>query len=119
MGIVIQKESQTYTRRYIHLTNELHTKIGHNGEYMMHATVKHLHYSIKGVLEVCEDWDMSKSKQKFLHKVEEEHDLNPGKMIYLDINSQKIPSYGGSKNWILIQDSEKKDSISSQRQNNI
>ena len=34
----------------------------------------------------------------------EERDLDPGKIIYLDFITQKKPSYGGSKNWILIQD---------------
>ena len=36
----------------------------------------------------------------------EERDLKPGKNIYLDISSQKKPSYEGSKNWIIIQDSD-------------
>ena len=55
---------------------------------------------------------MSKSKHKLLHKVAEEHDLNPGEIIYLDIISQKKPSYVGSKNWILIQDSDTKQKLS-------
>ena len=29
-------------------------------------------------------------------------------MIYIDIFSQKKPSYGGSKNWVLIQDCDTK-----------
>ena len=47
---------------------------------------------------------MEKIKHEVLHKVAEERDLKPGKMIYLDLSSQKKTSYGGSKNWILIQD---------------
>ena len=38
----------------------------------------------------------------------EERDLEPGKMIYLDLSSQKKLSYGGSKNWILVQDPDTK-----------
>ena len=48
---------------------------------------------------------MAKSKKKFLHKVSEERDLKSGKIIYLDIFSQKKPGYGSSKNFILIQNS--------------
>ena len=47
---------------------------------------------------------MAKRKHKSLHKVAEECDLQPSKMIYLDITSQKTPSCGSSNNWILIQD---------------
>ena len=70
----------------------------------MRATAKHLHYSVEGTLEMCEDYNMAKIKHKLLYKVEEEHGLQPGEMIYLDISLQNKPSYGGSKNWILIQD---------------
>ena len=55
----------------------------------MRATVKHLHYSVKGELEVFEYWTTDKINQKSLHKFVEERDLDPGEMIYLDINSQK------------------------------
>ena len=74
----------------------------------MRVTAKHLQYSINGTLEVCEDCTTAKSKQKLLHKVAEERNLKPGEMIYIDISSQKKLSYGGSKNWILIQDSDTK-----------
>ena len=50
----------------------------------------------------------SKSKQKLLHKVAEERELNMNEMIYLYLISQKIPIYGGSKNWILKRDSDTK-----------
>ena len=36
----------------------------------------------------------------------EEHNLKRGKTIYLDLSSQKKPTYEGFKNWILIQDSD-------------
>ena len=75
----------------------------------MRTTAKNLHYSNKGTLEVFEDCATAKTKQKLLHKVVEERDLKPGRMIYIDIILQKKPSYGGSKNWILIQDSDTKD----------
>ena len=55
---------------------------------------------------------MYKRKQKYLHKVAKERDLKPGEMIYLDFSSQKEPSYKGSKNWILIQDSDTKQKCS-------
>ena len=42
-----------------------------------------------------------------LPKVAKEQDLNPDKMIHLDHSSQKKPSYVSSKNWILIQYSER------------
>ena len=35
-----------------------------------------------------------------------------GEMIYLDLISQKKPSYGGSNNWILIQESDTKQKLS-------
>ena len=38
----------------------------------------------------------------------DERDLKPGEMIYIGIISQKKPGYGGSKNWVLIQDCDKK-----------
>ena len=43
---------------------------------------------------------MVKSKQKFLHKVAEEWDLKPVKIIYSGINSKQKPSYGGYNNLI-------------------
>ena len=65
---------------------------------MMFTTMKHLHYSIKGGLEVCEEFDTEIIKQKLLHKEVGELNIKPGKMIYLDLSSQKKPSYIGSKN---------------------
>ena len=48
------------------------------------------------------------NKHKLLRKVAEEWDLNPGEIIYILISSQKNPSYGGYKNWVLIEDSDTK-----------
>ena len=57
---------------------------------------------------------MDKIEHKLLHKVAEGRDLNPVEMIYLELISQKKPSCGGSKNWILLQDSDtKKTGLSS------
>ena len=110
-GTAIKKQENTTTKqiatRNIHV-KKLHAKLGHTGEDRMRATKKHLHYSNKGTLEVCEDCATAKSKEKLLHKVAEERELQPVEMIYLDISSQKKPSYGGSKNWILIQDLDTK-----------
>ena len=49
---------------------------------------------------------MEKSNQKLTHKVAEKQEINPGKIIYIEIISEKKASYGGSKNWITIQDSD-------------
>ena len=106
-GTSIKKQEQTTTKQpsnqKIHV-NELHTKLDHTGEDRIRATAKHLNYRIKGALEIRQEYDMVKIKRKFLHKVAEEQDLKPSKMIYLSISSQKTPSYGGSNSWILIQD---------------
>ena len=69
--------------------NKLHAKLGHPGEDRIRATTKHLYYSIKDTLEVCECCAKAKSNHKLLHKVEEERDLQQGKIFYLDISSQK------------------------------
>ena len=53
----------------------------------MRTIEKHLHYIIKGMLEVYEHCATAKSKQKLLLKVLEEQDLNPGEMIYIEISS--------------------------------
>ena len=74
----------------------------------MRTTAKHLQCSVKGALEVCEDCATAKINQKLLHKVAEESKFKLGEMIYIAISSQRKPSYGGSKNWILIQDSDTK-----------
>ena len=58
------------------------------------------------VLEVCEYYATVKIKHKFLHEVAEQRDLNPGEMIYIHIRSQNNTDYEGTKNWILIQDSD-------------
>ena len=51
---------------------------------------------------------MGKSKQKYVHKVEEARDLNLGEMIYIGIISQNNPSSVVCKNLSLIQDSDTK-----------
>ena len=91
---------QTATQK-IH-ANNIHAKIGHPGEDRMCATTKHLQYSVRETLDVCEDWAMAEITQKFLHKVTRERDLKTGESIYLDLISQKKPSYVVSKNWIII-----------------
>ena len=85
--------------------NGLHMNIGHPRENSMRATAKNLYYRVKGTLEVYEDYAMNKINHKLLRKAMLERHLNPSKMIYLDIISQNKPSYWGSNNWILIQDS--------------
>ena len=66
--------------------NELHAKLGHPREDRMCATLKHLHYSVKGKLSICEEYSTAKSYHKLLHKKVEERDLQPGEMIYYDIS---------------------------------
>ena len=80
-GTAINKQENTTTKHLSMLkiqAYEIYVKLIHPGEDRMRATVKHLHYRVKGVLEVCEDCDMAKSKQKFLHTVAEERNLNSG-----------------------------------------
>ena len=97
--------------RKIH-SNKLHAKLGHPGEYRMRATTKFLLYSVKGTLEVCKVCATAKINQKLLHKQADERNLKMGKMIYLYLIPQKKPSYGGSENWILIQDSDTRQKLS-------
>ena len=47
--------------RKIH-ANELHVKLGHPGEDMMRTNTKHLHYSVKGTLEVYEECNTAKNQ---------------------------------------------------------
>ena len=91
--------------REIHI-NKIHAKLGHPGEDRMRATTNHLHYSKKWGIEISKDCATVNIKQKLPRKVTEERDLKPEEMIYLEIISSKKPSYGGSKSWILIQDSD-------------
>ena len=102
-----QENTKKNATRKIH-AKKLHAKIGYPGKYMMYTTVKHLHYSVERTLEVCEECTMGRIKYKWLNKVAEYRELKPVKMIYLDLSSQKKPSYGGSNNWILVQDSNTK-----------
>ena len=88
--------------------NNIHVYPKHPIEDNMHTTAKDLHYSVKETLQVFKDCDTAKIKHKLLHKVVEEWDLKLGKIIYLDIISQKKQSYWGFKNWILVQDSSTK-----------
>ena len=74
----------------------------------MCTTTKHLHYRMKGELDVCEECATVKTRHNLLHKVAEERNLKPGEMVYIGISSQKKPSYGGSDNWVLIKDSDTK-----------
>ena len=110
-GVSNKKQENNTTKqlatRKIH-ANEIHIKLIHPGEDRMCTTANHLYYRIKGVLEVCEGCATAKTKQKFLQKVVEERNLKPGEIIYIGISSQKKPSYGGSKNCVLIQDADKK-----------
>ena len=49
-----------------------------------------------------------KRKHNVLHKLVQERDPMSGETIYLGLISQKKPNYGGSKNRILIHDSDTK-----------
>ena len=83
-GGMVKKQEQTTTKqkatRKIHV-NKLHLKLGHPEEERIHVTANHLHYSIKGVLYVCENCANANIKHKLLRKVEEDRDLHPGEMI--------------------------------------
>ena len=93
--------------------NRIHVNIGHPGENRIHTTIKYLYYNSKVVLDICYKWAKYKSNEKFLRKVKEYQDLKPGKMIYLDISSQKKLSCGGSNPFILIQNLDAKQKWSS------
>ena len=113
-GMVVKQQEKTTTKQqtiWKTCVNKIHTKLVHPREDRMRVSTNNLHYRVKGAMEVFEDLTTAKSKNKFLRKVVEERDLNPGKMIYLDISSQKKPSYGGSNNFILIQDSDTKKNV--------
>ena len=73
----------------------------------MRVTTKHLHYNVNVAL-LCEDCAAENIKKNVLHKVAEERYFKLGKMIYIDISSQKKPIYGGYNNWILIKGSDAK-----------
>ena len=98
-GTDIKKQEQTTTKKTgthkIH-ANEIHAKLVYPREDRMCVTTKHLNYIVKVMLEVCEDCAMAKSKHKYLNKVAEESYPKLGKIINLDLISQKKPSYGGS-----------------------
>ena len=53
----------------------------------MLPTAKRLHYRVNAVLEFCEDFYSVKGRNKLLHKVAEEHNLELVEMIYLDLSS--------------------------------
>ena len=106
-GMEVNQQEKRATKQRamqkIHVS-DLHPKVGNTREDSMCETANHLHCSDKGNLEVFKDCSTAKSNHTFLHKVEEDQYLNLGKIIYLDIISQNKPTYGGSNNWILIQD---------------
>ena len=57
-GTSVKKQEQMTTKiivmRKIH-ANDLHAKLRNNGEDRMCAIAKYLHYSVKGVIEVCKN----------------------------------------------------------------
>ena len=64
-GTAVKKQENTTTTKNathkVH-TNKLHVKLVHPGEDRMQATAKHLHYIIKGALDICEDCATAKIK---------------------------------------------------------
>ena len=52
-------KTKQFTKWKIH-ANKLHTMLGHTGEDRTRATANHLCYIVKGVIEVCEDYDTAK-----------------------------------------------------------
>ena len=49
-------------------TNDLRVKLGHPGEERMCMIAKHLHYSIKGTLDICEECATEKSNRNSYKK---------------------------------------------------
>ena len=64
-GVAIKQQFKMITEQQvtwkIHI-NDLHKKIMHLGEDRMRMPMKHLHYRIKGTLDVLEDCATAKSK---------------------------------------------------------
>ena len=109
--VAVNKQEQTTTKQQIAQkmhADKLHTEIGHLGEYRMCDTPNHLHYILKGVLDVCKYCATVNIKHKMHQKVADERDFKTGEMVYLEIISQKKPSCVGSNNWNLLQDSDTK-----------
>ena len=58
-GAAVKKKEQTTTKQQatqkIHI-NELHTKLDHSIKDKIHTTKNHIHYTVKGTLELCNDF---------------------------------------------------------------
>ena len=65
----------------------------HTGKYRVQEKTRQQEYSVKVILEGCEDFDTSNIKHKVIRKVAEEQDPNQGEINYLDIRSQNKLSY--------------------------
>ena len=54
-----KKKEQTTTKQqatHKNHINELHTKLDHSIKYKIHTTKNHIHYTVKGTLELCNDF---------------------------------------------------------------
>jgi hypothetical protein len=59
---------------------------------------------LKGDFKVCEDCAVAKTRQKNLKKYWNGGSQVSGERVYLDINSNRDESYGGSCFWALLVD---------------
>ena len=63
----VKKQENTTTKQIVTqkvYANDLQVKLGHICKDSMRVIVKHLHYSIKETLEICEECAIEKIKQK-------------------------------------------------------
>ena len=82
----------------------LHQMLGHTNKRTEVSTANYYNWEIEGTTSVCEQCAKAKAKQKNLNKVTEERSKEVGERLFFDITPMKHPSYGGSRNWLLILD---------------
>jgi hypothetical protein len=75
--------------------------LGHCGSDRLQKTAKIHCLKLSGSCEKCA---IDKARKKNVNKKWKGGSQIPGEQVYLDINSIKDVSYGGSKIWVLIVD---------------
>jgi hypothetical protein len=75
---------------------KFHEMIGHCGIDRLNKTANIHGLKLKGEFKVCEDYALSKARQRNVNKEWNCGSQVPGERVYLDISSIKGESYGGS-----------------------
>jgi hypothetical protein len=83
---------------------KFHEMIGHCGVDRLKKTANIHGLKLKGEFKVCEDFELTKARQRNVNKDWKSASQVPGKRVYLDISSIKGESYGGSCFWALVVD---------------